>query len=131
MEGSKAGLLKELTLGLDATMEEGHNLMSNSTTEEEYTSMSNLLEEFSSISNIDNVWTFKSDSGMHDCSSYLYHIYVNSVTGFLSKPITIVIVHKIFCFRVRFPGNVFNKSTESFGKQKEEICSIHPYFKRK
>ena len=73
MEGSKAGLLKERALGLDATMEEGHNLMSNSTTEEEYTLMSNLLEEFSSISNIDNVWTFKSDSGMHDCSS-LYHI---------------------------------------------------------
>lgn len=75
MKGSKAGLVKELPLGLDATMEEEHNLMSNLTTEEEYTLMSNLLEEFSSISNIDKAWTFKSDSGMHDCSS-LYYIYV-------------------------------------------------------
>ena len=52
MDGSKAGSVKELPLGLDAT------------TEEEYTLQSKLLEEFTSISSIDKAWIFKSaDNG--------------------------------------------------------------------
>jgi acylaminoacyl-peptidase len=41
MDDSKAGPIKEMPLGLDATMEE------------EYASQSKLLQEFTSISNID------------------------------------------------------------------------------
>lgn len=52
MEGSKAGSVKELPLGIDVT------------TEEEYTLQSKLLKEFTSISSIDKAWIFKSDSGM-------------------------------------------------------------------
>ncbi|PQM34123.1 acylamino-acid-releasing enzyme [Prunus yedoensis var. nudiflora] len=52
MDGSKAGPLKELPLGIDAT------------TEEEYASQSRLLQEFTSISSIDKAWIFKSDSGI-------------------------------------------------------------------
>lgn len=52
MDDSKAGPTKEMPLGLDAAMEE------------EYTSQSKLLQEFSSISNIDKAWIFKSDGGM-------------------------------------------------------------------
>lgn len=53
MEGSKVGPVKDLPLGLDPI------------TEEEYTSQSNLLEEFTNISNIDKAWSFKSGSGMN------------------------------------------------------------------
>ncbi|BFG14005.1 hypothetical protein CerSpe_002800 [Prunus speciosa] len=52
MDGSKAGPLKDLPLGIDAT------------TEEEYASQSRLLQEFTSISSIDKAWIFKSDSGI-------------------------------------------------------------------
>ncbi|KAB1216759.1 Acylamino-acid-releasing enzyme [Morella rubra] len=52
MDDSKAGPTKEMPLGLDAAMEE------------EYTSQSKLLQEFSSISNIDKAWIFKSDGGI-------------------------------------------------------------------
>ncbi|KAL5542092.1 hypothetical protein UlMin_009802 [Ulmus minor] len=48
MEGSKTNPVKDLPLGLDAT------------TEEEYSSQSKLLQEFTSISSIDKAWTFKS-----------------------------------------------------------------------
>ncbi|XP_048333988.2 acylamino-acid-releasing enzyme isoform X3 [Ziziphus jujuba] len=53
MEGSKAGSVKELPLGIDVT------------TEEEYTLQSKLLKEFTSISSIDKAWIFKSDSGIN------------------------------------------------------------------
>lgn len=72
MESSKAALVKELPLGLDATMEEEQTLMSNVLPEEETTWMSTLLEEFSSISNIDKAWTFKSVNGIHNCTSLYY-----------------------------------------------------------
>ncbi|XP_062168533.1 acylamino-acid-releasing enzyme-like isoform X2 [Alnus glutinosa] len=52
MDDSKAGPIKEMPLGLDATMEE------------EYASQSKLLQEFTSISNIDKAWIFKSDGGI-------------------------------------------------------------------
>lgn len=52
MGDSKAGSIKEMPLGLDAKMEE------------EYASQSKLLQEFTSISNIDKAWIFKSDDGM-------------------------------------------------------------------
>ncbi|KAF7806944.1 acylamino-acid-releasing enzyme isoform X1 [Senna tora] len=52
MDGPKAGLSKEMPLGLDDT------------TEEEYAYQSNLLQEFNSISNIDNAWIFNSDSAL-------------------------------------------------------------------
>ncbi|XP_021291724.1 acylamino-acid-releasing enzyme isoform X1 [Herrania umbratica] len=51
MDSSKAGLVKELPVGLDEA------------TEEEYASQSKLLQEFTSISSIDKAWIFKSDSG--------------------------------------------------------------------
>lgn len=54
MDGPKAGLPKEMPLGLDDT------------TEEEYAYQSNLLQEFNTISNIDNAWIFNSENGMHD-----------------------------------------------------------------
>ncbi|CAN6551730.1 unnamed protein product [Malus baccata var. baccata] len=52
MGSSKDGSLKEMPLGVDAT------------TEEEYTSQSRLLQDFTSISSIDKAWTFKSDIGI-------------------------------------------------------------------
>ncbi|XP_059446033.1 acylamino-acid-releasing enzyme isoform X2 [Corylus avellana] len=52
MDDSKSGPIKEMPLGLDAA------------TEEEYASQSKLLQEFSSISNIDKAWIFKSDGGI-------------------------------------------------------------------
>ncbi|XP_062108224.1 acylamino-acid-releasing enzyme isoform X2 [Humulus lupulus] len=53
MEGSKGDSGKDLPLGLDAE------------TEEEYALQSKLLQEFTSISNIDKAWTFKSGSGIN------------------------------------------------------------------
>nr|POE82514.1 acylamino-acid-releasing enzyme [Quercus suber] len=52
MGDSKAVPIKEMPLGLDTT------------TEEEYASQSNLLQEFTSIPSIDKAWTFKSDDGI-------------------------------------------------------------------
>ncbi|XP_054821069.1 acylamino-acid-releasing enzyme isoform X3 [Prosopis cineraria] len=52
MDGPKAGAPKEMPLGFDDT------------TEEEYASQSSLLQEFNSISNIDNAWIFNSDSAL-------------------------------------------------------------------
>jgi len=43
---------KEFPLGLDAS------------TEEEYSSQSSLLQDFTSIPTIDKAWTFTSDGGM-------------------------------------------------------------------
>ncbi|CAK7327161.1 unnamed protein product [Dovyalis caffra] len=52
MDESKSAPPKELPLGLDAK------------TEEDYASLSKLLQEFTSIPNIDKAWTFKSNSGI-------------------------------------------------------------------
>ncbi|GMP77223.1 hypothetical protein CsSME_00033570 [Camellia sinensis var. sinensis] len=51
MDGSVASPLKEFPVGLDEA------------TEEEFSSQSKLLQEFSSISIIDKAWTFKSNNG--------------------------------------------------------------------
>uniref|UniRef100_A0A2N9IZB8 acylaminoacyl-peptidase n=1 Tax=Fagus sylvatica TaxID=28930 RepID=A0A2N9IZB8_FAGSY len=52
MDDSKAGPIKNMPLGLDAAIEE------------EYASQSKLLQEFTSIPNIDKAWIFKSDDGI-------------------------------------------------------------------
>ncbi|GMY27281.1 acylamino-acid-releasing enzyme isoform X1 [Fagus crenata] len=52
MDDSKAGPIKEMPLGLDSAIED------------EYASQSKLLQEFTSISNIDKAWIFKSDDGI-------------------------------------------------------------------
>ncbi|PON40165.1 Peptidase [Parasponia andersonii] len=59
MEGSKVDSGKDLPLGLDAA------------TEEEYTLQSKLLQEFTSISNIDKAWTFNSGSGINSQAMFL------------------------------------------------------------
>ncbi|KAJ6318681.1 hypothetical protein OIU76_014105 [Salix suchowensis] len=51
MDASIASSPKDLPVGLDAK------------TEEDYASLSKLLQEFTSIPNIDKAWTFKSDTG--------------------------------------------------------------------
>lgn len=51
MDNPKPAPHKEFPLGLDET------------TEEEYTVQSNLLQEFTAISNIDKAWVFKNDDG--------------------------------------------------------------------
>jgi hypothetical protein len=56
MDASVSSSPKDLPVGLDAK------------TEEEYASLSSLLQEFTSIPNIDKAWTFKSNTGK---SSYL------------------------------------------------------------
>ncbi|KAI4305299.1 hypothetical protein L6164_028672 [Bauhinia variegata] len=53
MDVSEAGLRKETPFKSDATAEE-----------EEYAYQSNLLQQFTSISNIDKAWIFKSDSAL-------------------------------------------------------------------
>jgi acylaminoacyl-peptidase len=70
MDDSKAGPIKEMPLGLDATMEE------------EYASQSKLLQEFTSISNIDKAWIFKSDGGM---ASHVYRFFVLQCLVLLSS----------------------------------------------
>ncbi|KAH7522218.1 hypothetical protein FEM48_Zijuj07G0115100 [Ziziphus jujuba var. spinosa] len=62
--------LLPLMMSSSATKEE-QILMSDLTTEEEYSSMSNLLEEFTSISNIDKTWIFKSKSGLDSQAMFL------------------------------------------------------------
>ncbi|XP_038723947.1 acylamino-acid-releasing enzyme isoform X2 [Tripterygium wilfordii] len=59
MEGSKAGLVEEMPLGLDAT------------TDEEYVSQSKLLQDFNSISSIEKAWTFKSEGGVGSQAMFL------------------------------------------------------------
>ncbi|KAM6566382.1 hypothetical protein CsatA_025510 [Cannabis sativa] len=59
MEGSKGNSGKDLPLGLDEA------------SEEEYTLQSKLLQEFTSISNIDKAWTFKSGSGINSQAMFL------------------------------------------------------------
>ena len=63
MDDSKSGSIKEMPLGLDATMEE------------EYASQSKLLQEFASISNIDKAWIFKSNGGM--ASHFIAFLFSN------------------------------------------------------
>ncbi|GMP77221.1 hypothetical protein CsSME_00033570 [Camellia sinensis var. sinensis] len=60
MDGSVASPLKEFPVGLDEA------------TEEEFSSQSKLLQEFSSISIIDKAWTFKSNNGK--CSEAMFSI---------------------------------------------------------
>lgn len=52
MDNSGAGSPKEAPLGVDMEMEE------------EYVSQSKLLEDLTSICNIDRTWTFKSENGI-------------------------------------------------------------------
>lgn len=52
MDGSGNGASKALPLGLDAEMEE------------EYSSLSKSLQEFTKLPTIDKAWAFKSDIGM-------------------------------------------------------------------
>lgn len=52
MDCTGAGPVKELPVGIDAT------------TEEEYASQSQLLQEFTNISAIDKAWVFNPGSGM-------------------------------------------------------------------
>lgn len=52
MDASVSSSTKDLPVGLDAK------------TEEEYASLSSLLQEFTSIPNIDKAWTFKSNTGI-------------------------------------------------------------------
>lgn len=54
MDASKSTTAtKELPLGLDVT------------TEEDYASLSKLLQEFTAIPNIDKAWTFQSNAGIN------------------------------------------------------------------
>lgn len=70
MDASKAANpTKELPLGLDPN------------TEEEYASLSKLLQEFTSISSIDKAWTFKSNTGM-DMACDLCNIFFFSYSAF-------------------------------------------------
>lgn len=52
MENAEASPLKRSPRGLDET------------SEEDYSSLSNLLQHFASIPTVDKAWTFKSTSGM-------------------------------------------------------------------
>lgn len=52
MDVSQGDPLKELTSGTDMA------------TEEDYTSQSKLLQEFTNICNIDKAWIFQSEKGM-------------------------------------------------------------------
>ena len=61
MDASVSSSPQELPVGLDAK------------TEEDYASLSKLLQEFTSIPNIDKAWTFKSNTGK---SSYLCDFYL-------------------------------------------------------
>lgn len=58
---------KEIPLGVDAT------------TEEDYAYMSNLLQEFTSIPNIDKAWLSKSDSSKHPLFSCFFPLCVSFV----------------------------------------------------
>ena len=65
MESSKVNSVKDLPIGLDPT------------TEEEYSSQSKLLQEFTNISSIDKAWTFKSENGMNRfCTPILFLISI-------------------------------------------------------
>ncbi|XVE65924.1 hypothetical protein DITRI_Ditri08aG0038700 [Diplodiscus trichospermus] len=59
MDSSKAGSVKELPVGLDEA------------TEEEYASLSKLLQDFTCISSIDKAWIFKSERGIGSQAMFL------------------------------------------------------------
>jgi hypothetical protein len=69
MDDSKAGPIKEMPLGLDSAIED------------EYASQSKLLQEFTSIPNIDKAWIFKSDDGMI-AHVYIFFFFFNLCSSF-------------------------------------------------
>lgn len=62
MDASKAAPAKQVSSVLDATAEE------------EYASLSKLLQEFTNISSIDKAWTFNSGNGTtdYDCNFFFF-----------------------------------------------------------